>query len=121
MVRHSLTAYRSDHPDGASALGVDREGWTDLVPVRLADTLAVRERLPPGAAAVLINRSHTYTDLFLPIDAREHKLLTAVDGKRSIAEIAGNSGSLDAAREFFRRLWRYDQVVFDASRDRRLR
>ncbi|MGA7354901.1 MAG: hypothetical protein WBW76_05650, partial [Candidatus Cybelea sp.] len=80
----------------------------------LPDTIAVRERLPAGATAVLINRNHTYTDLYLPIDGAQERLLTAIDGKRTIAEIAGAES--DRARDFFEQLWRWDQVVFDTSR-----
>jgi hypothetical protein len=39
----------------------------------MPDTIAVQERLPPGAAAVLINRTHTYTDMYLLIDAQQKK------------------------------------------------
>ena len=58
---------------------------SSYVPIRLPDTLAVRDRLPAGASAVLINRNHTYTDLYLPIDARQERLLEAIDGERTIA------------------------------------
>jgi hypothetical protein len=75
----------------------------------------VQERLPPGAAAVLINRNHTYTDLYLPIDAQQKPLFDAIDGKRSIREIAKESARRETARGLFQRLWWYDQVVFDAS------
>ena len=76
----------------------------------------MRERLPPGAVAVLINRNHTYTDLYLPIDVRQERLLAAIDGKRTIAEICGERGDRSLARAFFQQLWRWDQVVFDTSR-----
>ena len=70
--------------------------------------------------AVLINRSHTFTDLILTIDAFEDRLLGAIDGKRSLAEIlqfAAQGGDDERrALNFFERLWQYDQVVFDASR-----
>jgi hypothetical protein len=75
--------------------------------------------LPPGAAAVLINQSHTYTDLYLPIDKEEKQLLERIDGKRTIADIVRDTGGherhWERARSFFERLWWYDQVVFDAS------
>jgi hypothetical protein len=69
-----------------------------------------------GAAAVLINRGHTYTDLYLPIDAREKQLLDAIDGERTLGEIGRGCGNLDVVRGLFERLWWYDQVVFDGSR-----
>ena len=83
-------------------------------------TISVQERLPPGAAAVLINQSHTYTDLYLPIDKEEKQLLEAIDGKRTIADIVHSTWvheqHWERARSLFERLWWYDQVVFDASR-----
>ncbi|MDP2792838.1 MAG: methyltransferase, partial [Sulfurisoma sp.] len=73
MLRHSVVAYRNDRPhhDSVSFKG---DAWLGYVPIRLPDTIVVQEKLPPGAAAVLINRNHTYTDLYLPIDARQKKL-----------------------------------------------
>jgi len=69
---------------------------------------------------VLINRSHTFTDLILTVDSFDDRLLGAIDGKRTLAEVL-QFAALDGAGErralsFFERLWRYDQVVFDASR-----
>jgi SAM-dependent methyltransferase len=116
MVRHSAILYRDDAPGTAQPIRFDGNGWTDYVPHRLPGTLSVQERLPPGAAAVLINPSHTYTDIYLPIAAAEKPLFDAIDGVRSIGEIAREHGRLDSARAFFERLWWYDQVVFDASR-----
>jgi len=69
---------------------------------------------------VLINRSHTFTDLILTVDAFEDQLLGAIDGKRSLAEIlrfaVQDRDDERRALNFFERLWQYDQVVFDASR-----
>ena len=116
MVRHAVVAYRKDRPAPGAAIDFDGEAWLGYMPIRLPDTLAVRERLPPGAAAVLINRNHTYTDLYLPIDARQERLLAAIDGERTIAEICREPGDRSLARDFFQQLWRWDQVVFDTSR-----
>jgi SAM-dependent methyltransferase len=111
MARHSVIAHRDDDAPAASA-----GDWARAIPVRLPDTIVVEERLPPGAAAVLINPTHTYTDLFLPVDAREKRLVAAVDGERTIADIArAENVSLDQAALFFERLHRYDQIVVDAS------
>lgn len=111
MVRHSAIVYRSE----MTAVDFDGDAWRGYVPIRLPDTLVVREQLPAGATAVLINRNHTYTDLYLPIDAQHEALFTAIDGTRSIAEIATRANQ-DLARAFFQQLWRWDQVVFDTSR-----
>jgi SAM-dependent methyltransferase len=111
MVRHSVIAY------GNAAPPIDFEGaaWLDYVPVRLPDTIVVRERLPAGASAVLINRNHTFTDLYLPIDAQREAMFAAINGRHTIAEIAEPSMRA-IARDFFQQLWRWDQVVFDTSR-----
>ena len=87
----------------------------------MADTICVQDRLPPGAAAVLINQTHTYKDLFLPIASAEKQWFDAIDGESSIGEIVERSLSsshrtnLEMPRTFFERLWWHDQVVFDAS------
>jgi hypothetical protein len=121
MVRHSVILYRHDRPGDARPIRFDGEQWPTYVPIRLPRTRCIEERLPPGAAAMLINQSHTYPDIVLPIDAAEKRLLDAIDGQRSIAEIldktsAGRGRHKKHARIFFERLWWYDQVVFDASR-----
>lgn len=111
MVRHSAVVYRRDRPQPHL---VDFKGhaWLDYVPVRMPDTILVQERLPPGAAAVLINKSHTYTDIYLPINTAQLKLFGAIDGKRTLREIARDHEAADTVRVLFEGLWRYDQVVF---------
>jgi SAM-dependent methyltransferase len=120
MVSHSFIAYRDDRPDESQPINFAGESWRDYIPIALPWTVRIRERLPPGSVAVLINRSHTFTDLILTIDAFEDRLLGAIDGKRTLAEILqfgarAGDGERRALR-FFERLWQYDQVVFDASR-----
>ena len=114
MVRHAAVAYRDDAPASAE-VPFDTDSWRDYVPVRLPGTIAVRERLPAGAAAVLINRNHTYTDLYLPVDALRLGLWEAIDGRRPIAEIIGDREKRTVARDFFEQLYRWDQVVFALS------
>lgn len=115
MMSHSLVARRKDTAFAARRIRFTDDEWLNYIPVRMPDTIAIHERLPPGAAAVLINRAHTDTDIYMPIDAAEKRLVDAIDGERSIREISGDTPH-DAARSLFERLWWYDQVVFDASR-----
>jgi hypothetical protein len=114
MATHSVVAYRDDHPGGMSQPDFSGDAWRRYVPVRLPDTVCVQERLPPGAAAVLINRTHPYRDLVMPISAAEKRLFDAVDGTRTLAEIADGMPT-EMARGFFARLDWWDQVVFDRS------
>jgi hypothetical protein len=77
----------------------------------------VRERLPAGASAVLINRAHPFPDLALPINAAQERVFAAIDGERTVGEIlrvATADARLDHGREFVERLWRYDQIAIDA-------
>lgn len=122
MIRHSAIVYRTDSPETHQVTFVG-DTWRSYVPVRMPDTICIQERLPRGAAGVLINRSHAFKDLVLAIDSTERSLIDAIDGKRSIGDILEarlplprNQPSLDIARSFFERLWSYDQVVFDTSR-----
>jgi SAM-dependent methyltransferase len=115
MVRHSVVAYNKGRLPQNASVDFEGDAWLAYTPVRLPDTIVVRDRLPPGATAILINRNHTYTDLYLPIDAAQERLLEKIDGKRTIAEICGQRGDRSLARDFFRQLWRWDQIVLDTS------
>ncbi len=120
MVAHNFIAYRDDRSQEREPIALLGDDWREYIPIALPWTTCVRERLPPGCVAVLINKSHTFTDLILTVDAFEDRLLDAIDGRRTLAEILG-AAARDAnderrALDFFERLWRYDQVVFDASR-----
>jgi SAM-dependent methyltransferase len=115
MPSHSVIVYRDDRADRAPQVSFAHCAWLDYVPVRLPDTLCVQDKLPAGAAAVLINQAHTYTDIYLPIDAQEKRWFDAIDGERSIGDIVGGEHR-DLGRALFERLWWHDQVVFDASR-----
>jgi SAM-dependent methyltransferase len=115
MIRHTAVAYRSDRPGSATPIAFDGDRWLDYVPIRMPGTISVDKKLPPGAAAVLINPSHTYTDLYLPISEVEVRLFEAIDGVRKIRSIGEEHRCLEVARRLFQRLWWYDQVVFDAS------
>jgi 2-polyprenyl-3-methyl-5-hydroxy-6-metoxy-1,4-benzoquinol methylase len=122
MILHSVVVYRNDSPGGPHPVSFAGDAWLDYVPLRMADTISVQERLPPGAASVLINQTHTYRDLFMPIDATEKGLFDAIDGNWSIGGIVERTlpssqtkSQLDMARTFFEKLWWYDQVVFDTS------
>jgi hypothetical protein len=120
MDSHCFIAYRDDRPEVSQPITFSGNSWHDYVPIPLPRTVCIRERLPPGSVAVLINRSHKFSDLIFTVDAFEDRLLGAIDGKRTLAEIlqfaTQDSDSERRALGFFERLWQYDQVVFDASR-----
>ena len=119
MDRHSFVAYRDDCEREVQPITFDGEAWRRFVPVRLPWTLTIKDRAPAGVAAVLINPSHSYPDLALFIDGAQERLLAAIDDERSCEEIlqivAGPFGD-EVGREFFKRLWQHDLIVFDAKR-----
>jgi SAM-dependent methyltransferase len=123
MVRHSVIVYRNDRSGDIRPIGFTGNEWLRYVPIRMPDTICVQERLPPGAAAVLINQNHTYRDLFMAMSSMEKSFLDAIDGNRTIGDIIEKAlqstpepSQLKMARSFFERLWWHDQVVFDASK-----
>lgn len=115
MLRHSAVVYHHGYASKAQTISFDGSDWLDYIPLRLPKTISVEERLPPTAAAVLINQGHTQTDIYLPVTLDQKKLVEAIDGSRSVRELIGQSADVEAARILFRRLWCYDQVIFDTT------
>jgi SAM-dependent methyltransferase len=119
MLRHSAIITHNENPYPAQSFQFDNDQSLSNIPHRLPGTIIVEEKLPPGASGVLINQSHTYTDIYLPANQVEKQLVEAIDGQRSIAEIMGRVAPKqeDRARSFFRKLWWYDQISLDTSRE----
>jgi len=118
MTKHNFIAYRDDRPGESQPITFNGDVWRGYVPLRLPWTLCIRDRVPSGSAAVLINRAHTYPDLALPIDAAQERVFTTIDGNRSIDAILrgiAGTGDDEQARRFIKQLWEYDQIVFDAT------
>jgi hypothetical protein len=61
-----LVVYRDDRANDRDQVSFDGDLWLGYVPIRMSDTICVQDRLPAEAAAVLINPTHTYRDVFLP-------------------------------------------------------
>jgi hypothetical protein len=124
MVRHSALIYRDDGSGAGQPISFVGDVCLRYVPVRMSETSCVQEGLPPGAAAVLINRNHACNDIVMAISATEKRLFDAIDGKLAISDILGSirpaapGQSREDACSFFERLWWHDQVVFDASHER---
>jgi SAM-dependent methyltransferase len=115
LMRHSAVAYRKDRLEIAQPIRFDTGDWLNFVPIRQPTAVCVRERIPEGAAAVLINRAHTQTDIYLPVNQEQLRLFEKIDGRRSAGKIAGSARARAMARDFFEILWQHDQIVFDAS------
>jgi SAM-dependent methyltransferase len=100
MTRHSFIAYRDDRPIEGQPITFGGDAWRGYVPLRLPWTMWIKDRTPPGSAAILINPAHAYPDLALPITAAQERVLSAIDGRRSVDEAlqcAGKALSDDAS------------------------
>jgi SAM-dependent methyltransferase len=117
MTCHSAVVHQNDASADGANVRFDTDSWLRYVPIRLPWTQMILERLPAGAAGVLLNRSHPFHDLILVLDAQEKQMFDAVDGCRSIVEIVDGADHAQVmrARILFQKLYSYDQVVFDAS------
>jgi SAM-dependent methyltransferase len=114
ITNHDFVVHHSDSP--RRKIGFDDEGYLRYVPIRRAWTMCAQGQLPPGAAGVLLNQTHLFNDLFLPIGPEEKQMFDAIDGRRSISGIAAETNQrTSSARVFFEKLWWHDQVVFDNS------
>jgi hypothetical protein len=115
MMTHSAIARLDDGALSCHQISFSGDAWLDYVPLRAPDAIDVGDRLPPGAAAELINRAHTDKDICLPIDARDKRLVDLIDGTRRLRDMIVNEPA-ETVRALFEKLWWHDQVVFDASR-----
>jgi len=115
MTNHDFVVHASSASNGNAKVRFDDKSYLQYVPIRRAWTMCVKERLPPGAAGVLVNQTHLFHDLFLLIDEQEKQMYEAINGKRSVAEIVEQTTPKEPAA-FFEKLWQYDQVVFDTSK-----
>jgi SAM-dependent methyltransferase len=116
ITQHNFVAYRNDRPIERQPIRFTGEGWRKYVPIRLPWTVCVRNRVSSSGVAVLLNRAHKHPDLGLEIGAAQYRLFSEIDGRRTLGEIVRNSGRQEVRTlQFFRELWQYDQIVFDAS------
>jgi hypothetical protein len=114
---HDFVVQQKDRNAGDVRISFDDERYLRYVPIRRPWTICVEERLPPGTAGVLLNQTHLFPDLYLMIDSQEKQIFEAIDGRRNIGEIVEANEEVGwKARDFFDRLWWYDQVVFDTSK-----
>jgi SAM-dependent methyltransferase len=113
---HDFVAYSGKANNEQLQVSFDDDRYLNYVPIRRAWTKCLEERLPPDVSGALVNETHTFDDLFLFIDEQQKRLYKTIDGRRTIAEILDQEKDASGARDFFEKLWWYDQAVFDTSK-----
>lgn len=108
IARHTVIAYPANEP-AAEQLEFCAPEAARWRPIRAPTATVVTERLPRGAAAVLLNRAHSETDLVLFVTSKELRMFHQIDGEQDLASLG------PAAPAFVERLFRHDLVVIDAS------
>lgn len=117
MNNHTFVAHSCNAKGDELKVSFDDECYLRYVPLRLPWTRCVQENLPPETAGALVNEAHLFPDLFIFVDAQEKEIYDAIDGRRTIGEIVDSvEGFEPRARDFFQKLWRHDQVVFNTSK-----
>jgi len=116
ITRHHFIAYHNGRRTERDPIRFNDEGWRRYVPISVPWAVCVRDHLPPGTAAVLVNRAHHHVDLALRLDEGQYRVFSSINGTRTLGEIAETwrKEGVDGI-ELFRKLWQYDQIVFDAS------
>lgn len=108
MTRHSFIAHRPGRGSDDPAASFDDGRWRGHIALKSHTAISVEEHLPPGAAAALLNRAHVFRDLVMFVDEAEKATFDAVDGERTMGDLAAEPG-------FLRRLYDHDLIVIDAS------
>lgn len=117
MNNHTFIAHPNDANPDELKVRFDDDRYLRYVPFRLPWTMCVQEQLPPNVAGALVNQAHLFPDLFILVDAKDKEIYEAIDGRRTIGQIVEKvEGAGPRARDFFQKLWWYDQVVFDTSK-----
>lgn len=116
MVTHSAVVYRDNVGDDPQALSFDDDHWLDFVPLPMPGCVVIQQNLPPGAAAVVLNRAHTFIDLYVPMTEFEAAVYARIDGQTSCRDIAEEASDALGVADVMLKLWRSDQIVFDRSK-----
>ena len=120
MVSHSFIAYRDDSADESQPITFAGDSWRDYVPITLpwtvmrSGTSAPWQRRGADQPVAHIHRSHSHRRLFRGPAARRHR--RKPNPRRNLRSASPGRDGESRALRFFKRLWQYDQVVFDASR-----
>ena len=122
MLRHSAVIYHDSTKRDLPVFDCDQNQWLQYIPLRTPGSIYLQENLPEGAAAVLLNQAHTFSDLVLPIDETQLQIFNEIDGHTTIGKIlkkvsspASSEKIKDNACRFFQQLWWFDQVVLETS------
>lgn len=112
--KHSFIACRDDRPESSWRTSLADPDWQNLIPVPQF-TFGLREVTDrPGYVGKIVCSGHELPVADLLITPADYSLLQWMDGNRTLGQIASAStvpNNLAHTREFFQRLWDFDQIM----------
>lgn len=104
---HTFIASRGDRPQ--SQINWASNDWQQCVPIRTRGVSVVTEGLPAGALAGLQQRGHLFPVPTVLLNNQNIDMYQAIDQQVPLGELAKKHPQ---TRDFFKRLWDFDQVFF---------
>lgn len=112
MITHRFVAARDDQESPLSG-SLEATDSRTLKPMPFPGARLNNLVVPRGYAAQLWHPTHRYDDLLLNINADELKMYEAMNGKRTLADIAQQMGGDEMRiKSYYSKLWDHDQVMF---------
>jgi SAM-dependent methyltransferase len=115
LKKHYFVACRDDRPIESYQIKFDEPHWRTLIPGRLQTAAVQQVQNRPGIAGQLFNSGHEFPVLPACISTADLPLYLAMDGVKSLGEIAESDKSPNAATHtlnLYRDLWNFDHVMF---------
>jgi len=109
---HYVIAVRNDRPTQTYKIEWNGDTWKDYVPRPMPGIAASTENLPAGVLVELAQSGHEFPMRKPQLTSQTVPLYQAMDGKRTLSEIAKQTNvNPQSVRDFFRSLWEFDQIM----------
>ena len=117
--KHEFICCRDDRPNESYEIDLEGDDWRRLVPLPFCGATVKGNGLPDGVSMHVVQSGHQYPVTAAMLDENQARLYDAMNGRRTIGEVAAASdieGDADALEEYaqriFRLFWRFDLVCF---------
>jgi SAM-dependent methyltransferase len=116
LFKHELIVCRDDRPTDSYSIELRQTTWNRLIPVRTPGLFFNSVQPLAGMAGWLGWGGHHFSDIRLPLTNNEKRVLDAIDGNTSIAQLSSQIGlddksmTGDMLQEFLARLLEFDYI-----------